>query len=106
MGIIEKAKAKQQKKVESAQEKLTNMIVMDLYECMEKLLDDNGFTFFILEKSDPKTGRYYETNAPEEKRKEFHNQAVEQVNQHHKSQGYPSLIMGMVTDQLEAIKEK
>ena len=106
MGILEKAKAKQKKKVLSAQEKLTNMIIMDLYECMEKLLDKSGFTFFILEDPDPKTGRYYETDAPEEKRKELHNQAVEQVNQHHQAQGYPSVIMKMVTTQLEAIKEK
>lgn len=105
MGIVGKVKEVQKKKAESAQKKLTNMILMDIYECMEKLLDKNGFTFFILDDPDPNTGRYYETNAPEELRKELHNQALDQVKEHHQAFGYPDIIMNMVIEQLEAIKE-
>lgn len=102
MGIIEKAK-----RSVNAVDKLADMITKDLYDTMEELLEAKGYEFFVrLDSPNPTSGRMYDTNAPEDERKELHNQAVEKVKVHHNSQGYPPQIVKMVNAMLDQAVEK
>jgi len=95
--IIEK---KKQEAIEK-QEKLTSMVLGDLWDTMQSLLDKQGYDFFVRDTPN-EYGRYYDTNAPLDRQKELHNQAIDQVTAHYRSQEHiPTIIRDMITASLQ-----
>ena len=76
------------------------MVQMDLWDTMEELLHNEGYDFEILDKPN-KYGRYYGSNAPLDKLKTIHNQAIDQVIKHYRGQEQiPGAIRDMITNAL------
>ena len=93
-------------RTDSVLDKLLGKLRMDLYDMTEELLGARGYDFYVrTENPNPKTGRWYDTNAPESERKEIHNQAVEKVRVHYNSMPYPGDIKDEIGQLLDQAKE-